>query len=480
MKNRFFLNLAGAFLTTVILLSACKKINESTELGSGLIPAVDNINTFDTSLQVDAYNELFSILNDSTRLINTDHHFMGIINTDPLFGKTTASLFLEFKPATYPFVYPNKKDSLYLDSVVIVLSYRGSYGDTNTLQKVNVYQMNQSNKFSRDSTYMIRENKFTYTNLLGSKTYAPKDLDDSVFLLKEKSRNQLRIKLNNSFGQSLLNLDSATTLKSDSAFRAFNKGFAIIPDNAFGGKALSAFNLNDTNTKLVLYYKMDKGGIRDTVSTTFRFTLSSANANFIQRDYSGTPILSYQGGSSPDNFVFIQSTPGSYANLRIPALNLLSKRVIHRAELIMEQVYDPSDKLYTNPDVLFVDAYDTAKKRHRTIPFDFQLDNSGTPNYDAFGMLSKNSVDPLGNSIKVWKFNLTRYVQNINTGKEKNYSLRLTAPFFLVDLLRDATSGIDYDSFIYANPDIAKGRVRLGGGNHATQKMRLRIIYSKL
>lgn len=480
MKNRFFLNLTGAFLTTVILLSACKKINESTELGSDLMPAVDNINTFDTTLQVEAYNELFSILNDSTRLVNTDRHFMGIINTDPLFGKTTASLFLELKPATFPFTYPNKKDSLYLDSVVMVLSYRGSYGDTNTLQKVNVYQMNQSNKFSRDSTYMIRENNFTYSNLLGSKTYAPKDLDDSVLLFKEKSSNQLRIKLNNSFGQSLLNLDSATTLSTDSAFKTFNKGFAVIPDAAFGGKALSSFNLNDTNTKLVLYYKMDKAGIRDTVSTTFKFTFSSANANYIQRDYSGTPIASYQGGTLPDNLVFIQNTPGSYANIRIPALSLLNKRVIHRAELIMEQVYDPSDKVYTTPDVLFLDAYDTAKKRHRTIPYDFQLDNTGSPNYDGFGMLGKNSIDPLGNSIKVWKFNLTRYVQNMNTGKEKNYSLRLTAPFFLVDILKDPSSGVDYDSFIYANPDIAKGRVRFGGGNHATQKMRLRIIYSKL
>lgn len=31
---------------------SCTKINEATELGDDLIPAVDNVNTFDTTLTV--------------------------------------------------------------------------------------------------------------------------------------------------------------------------------------------------------------------------------------------------------------------------------------------------------------------------------------------------------------------------------------------------------------------------------------------
>ncbi len=480
MKNRFLIKGIVAFISTIIILTACKKINEATELGAGLIPAVDNVTTFDTSIQVNAYNELFTILNDSTRIINSDNHYLGVINTDPLFGKSNGSIFLELKPAVFPFAFENKPDSIKLDSVVLVLSYRSTYGDTNTLQKVNVFQMNQSNNFRRDSAYMIRENNFTYSTLLGSKTFAPNILDDSLSLYREKAKNQLRVKLNNSFGQSIINLDSATKLNTDSSFKTFHKGFAIIPDVSFGGRALMSFNLADTNTKLALYYSYQKNGIRDTTVRFFRVTSTSATANYIQRDYSGTPISSYQGGVLPDDQIFIQNTPGSFATIKIPALPGLSKRVIHRAELIMEQVYDPASELFKTPDILFLDAYDTAKKKFRTIPYDLILDNTGLPNYETFGMFGKKTIDQSGNQIKRWNFNLTRYVQNVLTGKEKYYDLRLSAPFFVFELIKDPNSGSDFEQFLFMNPDIVNGRVRLGGGNHATQKMKLRIIYSKL
>ena len=37
-------------------------------LGGDLIPAVDNINTFDTTLTVEAFNDLFHLATDSTVL----------------------------------------------------------------------------------------------------------------------------------------------------------------------------------------------------------------------------------------------------------------------------------------------------------------------------------------------------------------------------------------------------------------------------
>lgn len=478
--NRSFANLAGTiFLAAILLFFYCTKINEATGLGANLIPVVDNINTFDTTLQVEAYNEIFTILNDSIRLTRTDDHFLGVINADPIFGKTNASLFLELKPTYYPFTFENKKDSLYLDSVVLVLGYRQTYGDANVNQRVNVYTMDQSNVFRSDSAYLIRQNNFTYSGLLGTKTFAPKDLDDSVFLFREKSKNQLRIKLNNSFGRSLLDKDSTNAFRSDSAFKIFHKGFAIISDVAFGSKAMINISLSDTNTKLALYYRFDKNGKRDTTVTYFRFTAVSANANYVQRDYSGTPVASYQGGVTPDNLIFIQNTPGTFANIKIPALSILSNRVIHRAELIMEQVYDPSDKIFTKPAALYLDAYDSAKARHRTIPYDLFFDNTGSPNYESFGMLGKQTIDGSANPITIWKFNLSRYVQNILTGKEKNYSLRLFAPYFVYNLTK-ASGNVDFYQYIPVNPNIVSGRVRLGGGNHPTQRMRLRIIYSKL
>jgi hypothetical protein len=57
-KNRnsalYFIAIAAS---VTVLFSACRKINEATELGGGLIPPVDNITTFDTSITIQAFND---------------------------------------------------------------------------------------------------------------------------------------------------------------------------------------------------------------------------------------------------------------------------------------------------------------------------------------------------------------------------------------------------------------------------------------
>jgi hypothetical protein len=148
----------------------------------------------------------------------------------------------------------------------------------------------------------------------------------------------------------------------------------------------------------------------------------------------------------------------------------------------MEQVYDPiSDPNFAVPNYLYLDAFDTAKQLYRTIPFDFTIDATGNYNSTSFGMVAQNSFDASSNPIKVWKFNITRYVQNFLTQREPLYDLRLTAPYLLKDIYRSgATSSSDVDQYFSFNPDILAGRVRLGGGNHPTQRMRLRIIYTKI
>ena len=73
-------------------ISACTKI-ESTNIGSGLIPPIDGVNTLDTFLDVYT-NTFIDPLGDSAKVYKTDDHVIGIINNDPVFGKTTATAFL--------------------------------------------------------------------------------------------------------------------------------------------------------------------------------------------------------------------------------------------------------------------------------------------------------------------------------------------------------------------------------------------------
>lgn len=492
MKHNYLaLTLGAIFISTLLLLISCKKINESTALGGDLIPAVDNINTFDTVLTVEAYNDTFSVLTDTAYYSSSNTNFLGQINTDPFFGKTDAKIFLELLPPNAKYTFINKPDSLHIDSVVLVLDYVETYGDTTALQTVNVYEIPQSSLFG-DTTYTIRKSDFGKGGLLGSKTVDPKLLNDSVKVYLDTTANQLRIPLDNAFGQRLLNYDTTSNgsnnaYYSDSVFRKFFKGFAI---ESVSGDAIMGFNLEGANTKLAIYYKDDNGNSPvekwDTAVAYFKFSenQNSTSANYIARDYSGTALAAAVGGPTPDNLVYIQSTPGSFATIKIPGLAGLSNNVIHRAELIMEQVHDIKDTLFY-PTNLYLDAYDPTVSAFRTIPYDVSFDASGNSNLADFGVVPINTKDPSGNDIKSWRFNLTRYVQHIVNDTEPVYDLRLFAPlgvreFYGVGTLSSTSTKVP----ISVNAAAGKGRVRLAGNtgpaDTSPQKMRLRIVYSKI
>lgn len=492
MKHKYLaLTLGAIFISTLLLLISCKKINESTALGGDLIPVVDNINTFDTVLNVEAYNDTFSILTDTSYYSSSNTNFLGQINNDPFFGKTDAKIFLELLPPNAKYTFINKPDSLHIDSVVLVLDYVETYGDTMALQTVNVYEIPQSSLFG-DTTHTIRKSDFGKGGLLGSKTVDPKLLNDSVKVYLDTTANQLRIPLDNAFGQRLLSYDTTSNgsnnaYYSDSVFRKFFKGFAL---ESVSGDAIMGFNLEGANTKLAIYYKDDNGDSPvnkwDTAVAYFKFAenLNSASANYIVRDYTGTALAAAVGGAAPDDRVYIQSTPGSFATIKIPGLAGLSNSIIHRAELITEQVYDIKDTLFY-PTNLYLDAYDPSVSAFRTVPYDISFDASGNSNLADFGVIPVNTKDPSGNSIKSWRFNLTRYVQHVVNDTEPVYDLRLFAPLGVRELYRPGAVGSTSTLVpISVNGTAGKGRVRLAGNTGPAdtnpQKMRLRIVYSKI
>lgn len=486
MKNRNPLVLISSFvLFFLIVFSSCKKINEATELGSDLIPVVDNINTFSDTLAVETYNELFTNLNDSTRILKTDIHYLGQINNDPLFGKTAASLFLELKPSSFKYAFEDH-DAISIDSVVLVLNYREIYGDSTISQQVTVKEISQDANFRRDSLYLINGTPFETTGTLGTKTFLPLSLNDSIKGFREQTANQLRIRLDDAFGQRLLTYDSTNAYLSDSAFRKYFKGFAVLPGGT-GGNAVMGFQLADTNTKLAIYYNYVKGGKKDTTVRNFYFnTSTSASANFVQREHTAGEINNYlTNGTGADQLAYIQNTPGSYVRVKIPGLVNLSNRVIHRAELIVQQVAHPlSDALFQPSPNLFIEALipdgnaNSEDDKYKAIPYDLTFNNDGSLNLSGLGTVSTKAFDQAGNSISVWRLNLSRYVQNIVNQKETVTDFRLSSPFIARFSFGLGTSQIMVNPQI--NPTSTKYRVRVGGGDHPTQPMRLRIVYSNI
>jgi len=469
----------------LIIISSCKKINEATDLGDDIIPGVDGVNTFDTTMSVETYNSIFDALKDSVRVGRNNDHILGNIVSDPFFGKTNAKIFLELKPEFYKWTFAgiNNKDSLYIDSVVMVLGWNGTYGDTMAPQRVRVWEMDQSNNFKIDSFYNLRQEYFTYSNLLGTKDFFPYQLKDSLYSFQDTTAGQLRIRLNNSFGRRLLDYDSTNAYGSDSAFKTYLRGFAIDADPSFGNSLMAFGLVNNPKTKLAIYYRFTKGGQDDTTVSYFAFTGASARHNYINRfDFAGTPLATASATPAQDDLIYLINTPGSYSTVKIPGLRNWGNRVINRAELIVEQVYDPSDQKFTPPNSLFLDVYDSTLSDYKFLPYSFVLDQSGSPD-PGFGLYGRNTADASGNPIVVWKFNITRYVQNILTKQEPLHDFRLFTAKSVFERMREGPAS-NNGSYLYSqtilNLQFAFGRVRVGGGGHATQRMRLRIVYTKI
>src|SRR4051812_4195877 len=103
-------------LLLVFFFSACTKI-VTTDIGTGLIPPVDSVNTKEMYLDIVSKN----IADTITRVGTGDDHSLGYVN-DPLFGQTTATINVQLKPTSFPFYFPSAKDSLSIDSAILILS----------------------------------------------------------------------------------------------------------------------------------------------------------------------------------------------------------------------------------------------------------------------------------------------------------------------------------------------------------------------
>lgn len=489
-----FFTLRRIFISGVVLiisLTGCTRIS-STDVGSGLIPAIDGVITKDTILEVltDSYEDM-----DTARIYKSDNHLLGSISNDPLFGKTRASLYFELKPNAYPYFVPGNKDSVVVDSAVLILSYKGFYGDSTLPLRLNLFEIDNNTPLDQYRTYPVNHPSAVNVNLgqsLTSQTFDIRRLGDSVNNRYENANNQLRFPLSKAFATRFIKTyDSTNAYRSDSIFRTYFAGFALTANTA-GANALLKISLADTNTKFALYYSSSSTGAtqRDTSVLYFKFnTISDGSANVVVRDRTGSEAARYLTTTSKsDSLVYIQSVPGTFVRIRIPGLQGLSNRIVHRAELITEQVPDDNnlatlEKQMLPPRYLLLSRYDSTIKAKRNIPNDYTIGSNG-PNISAFGgYLVSKSIQGYDN-VASYTFDVSRYVQGIVTRKDTSFTLRLSAPSNDSLYYTPPYPGNTSSQLYYLNPsvgnDTGDGRIRLGGGTHTRFRMRLRIIFSRI
>jgi hypothetical protein len=486
-----------AFLFSIIFIG-CSKL-DTTDIGSDLLPAVDNVTTFDEILTINATQGIFNP--DTTKLNGLEDHVLGKINNDPLFGITSADIYAEFKPTFYPYFYGNAKDTLVgFDSVVLCLSYKGFWGDSMIPLQFQVREIPSTTGGLWDSLGITKDINYAPAtgNIIGNTTVNIAGIGNYVKFAngKDSVKNQIRIKLSQAFASTLFSVDTLGTnspFKSDSLFRAYKKGFAILSNGS--GNGLLYTNFTDSSSRLEIHFRRKNGGSVDTTYSSFKVSTfnsatvaikPSSTTNKIIRNRSGFPV-----SNPPANEIYLQTTPGTYANLRIPALDTLSNRIIHRAEIIIDQVpfNTQSDGYFSVPDYLYLDLKDTSSttsEKWKPVYFDLNPSTAYDPDFKVntyfpgggidflyYGGYARNKTDVFGNLIKYYNFNITRYVQQIVTKHTNNYTLRLQAPYNLIYPQYSP-------NYIPYNNRLAYGRVKVGSGSNPNYKMRLRLVYSKI
>jgi hypothetical protein len=419
-------------VVALLMQSACK---EPELIGLEVLPddgfGINWVDTFTVAMK--------TVRDDSVRTSNlaSSIYLFGEMN-DPVFGVTRSTIFTQFRLPSVTVSFPA---SATVDSIVLSLAYSDWYGNINKLtgmQGVRVHRLTEP--IFDDSTYYSKVTHEFEPEPLGQRKFRP-DLLSNVITATDTVPPSLRVRLDDSFGQAILNAgsDNSGTLASNETFLEVFKGLAIIPDNgpmSPGDGAILSFNIGSSLTRVELYY-----------SDSMRFNmpidaLSATHTRFEHEHPSaiGSIIDDWEAGQEKGH---VQSMAGLRMKLQFPFikdLKQLGHVAINRAELVLPLA-----------DV----------ERTRYLP----------PN-----LMNANEADTLGRSLLVID-ELEEYFDGIYRPATREYVFNLARH---IQRLIDRPDDREYYGLLLSNSGNAVNarRAVFNGPGVADRPMRLRITYT--
>ncbi|HLG03076.1 MAG TPA: DUF4270 family protein [Bacteroidia bacterium] len=392
------------FLIVAVLFSAsCKK---ESEIGVDIQPEDDLINLAysDTTTMITRTVREDSLRSDESPIVQIGSY------SDPVFGDVSASLYTQL-------VFPNNQQLVsfgvnpVLDSLVLHLSYDFDfYGDTTFPQTFEVYRMTDA--LYLDSNYYSNQVKSAPT-LVGSVTGFSPHPRQNVQVVYGSTKPHLRIPMDPTFGNMLINATAGDLANSDS-FRVFMKGLYIKPVGT--GGALLRFLPKDSLTRLRMYYHNDAD---DTLQTDFVINNTAAYYSHFLHTYTNPAIVNQLNNTgAPYNEVFIHAAAGLKTKITFPFLagwqNLGYPIAINKAELIIK-----ANPIYATQDLplnkqLYLVYLDSAGTQY-LLPDMFE-------NSAYFG----GSLNTLTNEYHI---NMARYFHRLMAGELPNNGLYLKEIF---------------------------------------------------
>jgi len=425
LKYRSFLLISSA----LAFVSGC---NEPNDLGMELLPSTDLIEIRNlvekNSISSYTYSE------DSVRTDEPDKSLLGNF-TDPVFGNTTIDFATQFRLLYAPEFGTNPV----ADSVKLFLYYRNMYGDTTTLQRLKIYELNEdliidtTNTSGETSDYPYYQNvdlkSMASPVQVGELEFVPEVEQDSTS--GDTLYQLLRIPLDISLGEKLVNADSTQT-ENNQVFLDFFKGLYIeVEKDAYDGGSIleleAASNDNFQGSALLVYYNNDENKNAeepDTLYHPFIITQFSARVNSFKHDYSGTAFISDLNQEvKEDSLIYIQPTGGLKSKIYINDLSLWKDSIntaINKAELIfqVDTIVTEIDK-YPPPTQLLFSYIDENGDEYLPVDYVFNPSFYG-------GRLNTDDY--------TYRFNITQHVQQIIEGEIENHG------FFLSTARKNSTA----------------------------------------
>ncbi len=432
---KFFL---GLLTFCALGLFSCKK---DTNLGITTQPGADllNVKASDTTTMI-----AWTRKEDSLPTTGPLTQYALGSYWDPVFGKSNASIYAQFlihaSDINLNFCTSGNPALVTCDSIVMTLSYLSTlYGDSTTPQTLRVYQM-QSLLTNIGKTYLSDTTISIAPVPVGVKTFYPTPRTASI-LLGHRVGTHVRIPIDKTLGQMILNQSNQYTLQNNTNFLNMFKGFYIraeAPLTAPGKGAILYLPMTDTLTHLTLYYKNGNlpGLTGDSLNYSFEVNAWSTIFPHFEHDYSGadpklqSELAAAKNATQPiyptwypsvhppsEDLLFVSSLSGTKVKIDFPYIMNWIKNgpiSVNRAELTLKIIANLPGANPTYAPVGQLALVNIDSLGHETTMVDYL---EGT---DYFGGV----LDATNNQ---YVFHIDRYIQQVLLGKQRNTGLYLVS-----------------------------------------------------
>lgn len=392
---------ATLLLSFIICFISCKK--EYNSIGLNLEDEL--LGTAKDTTTITCHSVLYDTLNTT----NLSNQLLGELH-DPVFGKTTASVYSQFLTSG---ATPSFGEEPIIDSIVLTLQTASYYGDTAAAIRFSVFELSESLS-NTDVYYSFSTSEHSNTNLLEqpNKNYYIRP-NTPLYVNNEVLSPHLRIRLAPEFGQRLI--DQSDNWLTDELLLTDFKGLYIYTESSHSIGCLFSCSMTSSLTGLIIYY-------HNTASTglSYSFRPSSSGVTYNNYNHYGyadacqdlkRQILNNDSTNIRD--VYLQAMGGvrtkiSFPNIRKKFAAFDNRVVINRAELIITNC-NPSDLVFRYPTNLSIQGVKSDGLYY--IPDDGNLSSN-----DFFGGTYNATTGE-------YRIRITQYLQQLilNQGDYKDY-----------------------------------------------------------